>query len=296
MNAFTEAFALGSKVGSHLRERQAQNALSSYIGAMPQQGGIVATPEQQEASRKAEQVLLRASPELYLKARTLSVQSQKAQADQVAAQRKAQNDQLPVQINMLRSANPENWQSLRSEAIRRGFGSEQTLPVQFDQGWRDSQLGILQSFQENPDILTNDIKNVMAGLPAENRDINDPVFRQAFRRSQERVINNVPGGSSLAYDSYSGTARPLVAPNPGGFAPGTPAAQPSISNTPAPQMGANGNPVALDERQYQAVVNVRGKDATDAWMARHNIPLAKKVNGVTAYRINGKWYDNPEGR
>lgn len=48
---------------------------------------------------------------------------------------------------------------------------------------------------------------------------------------------------------------------------------PSISNTPAPQTGANGFPATLTRDQYQAVVNQMGQAATDAWMARNNVRL-----------------------
>lgn len=48
---------------------------------------------------------------------------------------------------------------------------------------------------------------------------------------------------------------------------------PSISNTPAPQTGANGFPATLTRDQYQAVVNEMGQAETDAWMARNNVRL-----------------------
>lgn len=62
----------------------------------------------------------------------------------------------------------------------------------------------------------------------------------------------------------------------GGNAPTAPVGrltpiQPTTQNTPAPQLGASGLPAALTPDQYQAVVSVRGKSETDAWMRRHNI-------------------------
>lgn len=47
--------------------------------------------------------------------------------------------------------------------------------------------------------------------------------------------------------------------------------QPSIANTPAPQLGANGMPTTLTRQQYQAVVNSMGQADTEAWARRNNI-------------------------
>lgn len=77
---------------------------------------------------------------------------------------------------------------------------------------------------------------------------------------------------------------------------GQPATQPTIQDTPAPTMGANGNPQFLTPEQYLAVEKSMGPEKTAAWAQRNRIPIAKSVNGVTAYQIGGKWYDNPEGR
>lgn len=47
--------------------------------------------------------------------------------------------------------------------------------------------------------------------------------------------------------------------------------QPTIQNTPAPQVGANGMPAVLTRQQYQAVVNSMGQADTEAWVRRNNI-------------------------
>jgi hypothetical protein len=31
-------------------------------------------------------------------------------------------------------------------------------------------------------------------------------------------------------------------------------------------------------------------------MRENNITVSRTINGVTYYQVNGKWYDNPEGR
>jgi hypothetical protein len=64
----------------------------------------------------------------------------------------------------------------------------------------------------------------------------------------------------------------------GGGAPSAPVGkltpiQPTIQNTPAPPLGANGLPTALSRAQYQATVNAMGKAQTDDWMRRNNIQV-----------------------
>lgn len=72
--------------------------------------------------------------------------------------------------------------------------------------------------------------------------------------------------------------------------------QPTMQNTPAPALGGNGLPQFLTPDQYQATVQAMGREKTDAWLSKNNIPVGKSVGGKTYYQINGKWYDNPEGR
>lgn len=72
--------------------------------------------------------------------------------------------------------------------------------------------------------------------------------------------------------------------------------EPTIQNTPPPRLGENGLPNMLTPEQYKAVVNAKGQEATDAWAKKHNMAIGKTVNGQQYYLVNGKWYDNPEGR
>lgn len=48
---------------------------------------------------------------------------------------------------------------------------------------------------------------------------------------------------------------------------------PSIRNTPSPALGSNGFPSVLSPMQYQALVNEKGKAATDAFISRNNIQI-----------------------
>lgn len=46
----------------------------------------------------------------------------------------------------------------------------------------------------------------------------------------------------------------------------------------------------------QGPLGPQGKTAMDGWLQGSGIPIGKQVGGKTYYQINGKWYDNPEGR
>jgi len=49
--------------------------------------------------------------------------------------------------------------------------------------------------------------------------------------------------------------------------------EPTMQNTPAPQLGANGMPTAISRQQYQAIVAAKGQQATDEWARRNNITI-----------------------
>lgn len=82
---------------------------------------------------------------------------------------------------------------------------------------------------------------------------------------------------------------------------GSPELPPETATVPPPRLKADGNPVGLTPEQYRVTVQAMGKEETDAWMKRNGIPMIQPmqtatVNGKTFYQINGKWFDNPEGR
>jgi hypothetical protein len=49
--------------------------------------------------------------------------------------------------------------------------------------------------------------------------------------------------------------------------------EPTMQNTPAPQLGASGMPTTVTRAQYQTIVAAKGQQATDAWAARNNIQV-----------------------
>lgn len=267
-NGFQNALATGLQIGQSIRQTQKDNALADYVTARatPAGGGVpgasgaslVATPEQQAQTLELEkrfQNLARRNPEMALKIRAMEQDEAATRSKLVSGQREAALKAIPTQVSMLRQATPENWQGLRAQAIQLGFGTEQTLPVQLDPAWRDKQLQYLTAFQEQPDLVTTAVKDVMAGLPAEHRNIDSPVFQQAYARSMEKVIPLQQGGTAIGYNPNTGASRLVVAQNPGNQPVGAPV------GTSSPEAA----------------------------------PTTKTVGGRTFYNYGGKWYDEPMG-
>lgn len=73
---------------------------------------------------------------------------------------------------------------------------------------------------------------------------------------------------------------------------------------PAPALGPNGLPSVLTPEQYRVTAQELGKAKTDKWMRDNGITIAKTprvqatqtVSGKTYYQIDGRWFDNAEGR
>lgn len=49
-----------------------------------------------------------------------------------------------------------------------------------------------------------------------------------------------------------------------------------LAGVPAPQLDASGKPTSLTQAQYQAVVQVKGKAKTDAWLQANNITVSDR--------------------
>jgi len=65
--------------------------------------------------------------------------------------------------------------------------------------------------------------------------------------------------------------------NPRGGDPST-----GMGGVPAPALGSNGLPATLTPQQYQAIVNVKGKAATDAYLSQNGIAVENIARGGTA--------------
>jgi len=46
----------------------------------------------------------------------------------------------------------------------------------------------------------------------------------------------------------------------------------------------------------QAELGPNGQAAFQGWLQQNGVVIGKQLNGQTFYLVNGKWYDNPEGR
>jgi hypothetical protein len=49
-----------------------------------------------------------------------------------------------------------------------------------------------------------------------------------------------------------------------------------LQDTKAPELGAGGIPSVLTRAQYDAIVEVKGKGETDAWMLRNGVRLGEQ--------------------
>lgn len=101
--------------------------------------------------------------------------------------------------------------------------------------WRQTQLFIVDALEtpEGQNLLTNRAKEVMLSLPPEHRNPQSPVFVQAMNKALQadalKTIPLVPGGGVAGVNTLDGTARLLIAPNPGTAQTGTP-----VAGGPAP--------------------------------------------------------------
>lgn len=96
--------------------------------------------------------------------------------------------------------------------------------------WRQTQLFIVDALEtpEGQNLLTNRAKEVMLSLPPEHRNPQSPVFVQAMNKALQadalKTIPLVPGGGVAGVNTMDGTARLLIAPNPGTAQTGSPVA------------------------------------------------------------------------
>ena len=222
MNAFTEAFALGSQVGARIRERRADNALAAYVSAMPQ-GGIVATPDQQQASQQAYANLAKYNPQMAVQVRRYEQEGATSAARAQAELAKRRQEGLPQVINLLKGSTDQATYQ-QNVATARSLGIDTSnLPAQFDPAWRDQQIATLERF------ATPQGQEAMSTVGKEATDAGyrpgTPEYvqfvRQRLASSDLKTIPLQPGGSVAQYDPATGQARIVIAPNNGQMATGS---------------------------------------------------------------------------
>lgn len=88
-------------------------------------------------------------------------------------------------------------------------------------------------------------------------------------------VKNPDGTTTLVPIGVGGPITGGSASPPATLPPDFDFGEPTMENTPAPELGANGMPASLTREQYQAVVARMGQAATDAWAARNNIVVPR---------------------
>lgn len=74
-----------------------------------------------------------------------------------------------------------------------------------------------------------------------------------------------------------------------------PVPRPTSGNAPVGQGG--GAPTIISEAEAARLSQGMGSpEEFMAYQRRHNVAVGKQINGQAYYLVNGKWYDNPEGR
>lgn len=204
-NAFAQGFQIGEAIKRRQVEQQTSNALS----------GLVANPQQDDAQFSE---LIKGLPGNAALQLTQARQQYQQQA------RQQERDAIPVTLNMLRAATPENWQGLRQRAIQLGIPGAQKSPEQYDQNWIGSTVQQLQAFstpQGREAASTAGKEAVDAGYQPGTAEFNNFV-RQRLTAGDRRTIPLQPGGSVAEYDPATGQARLVIAPNNGSAQTGSP--------------------------------------------------------------------------
>jgi hypothetical protein len=282
--AFERAFDSGFQLAEYGRQRREQtdqrNALSAYA-IDPSEGNFNALAQhlpqvamQQRASREAA-----------------------AQRQQQAGYEGIQQFR-PVLEQAMQS--PQAWQQARTALAQSGHDISD-VPEQFDPNWAQGQLMILNAADDGS------LPGIVQEFQAAGIDVDTPTGKQALRDALEgkygseytdqegnvrrRRLFNLPpvdGGQQTQAPQMAGvpSGSPLSQPAP---QQAQPQQQPPIFPAGEWQTYSRAIPApalaAIVERDRPVIVNSQGAQVqTDV------------INGQIAYRVNGVWYDNPEGQ
>ncbi len=104
---------------------------------------------------------------------------------------------------LLSTATPENWDGVRQQAISEGLGSEETIPLQYDENWNTKVMSAFQGSGGN--------------IPASIQNYNlyrklTPEEQQLFDRSNRGATSNFINTGGSFVNPYSGASIPKTPP------------------------------------------------------------------------------------
>lgn len=131
-----------------------------------------------------------------------------------------------------------------------------------------------------------------------------PILAQAglmgeYQKAREPRIMSVEPGGYVARMNRDGTGAQYIMTPDGAPVPGTEA--PPQQSDPAPPIilstaKQRGFITPEEVAALESQLGPNGREAMSGWFAQNRIPVGKRVGDRTYYQINGKWFDNPEGR
>jgi len=266
---FQNALAQGYQLGSHIKQRREEgeqrNALAQYA--------TNPTPEGLGA-------LAQYAPEFVIRERE-RMQQQEQAAQQSGAEGVSQFRPVLEQVQQ----NPAMWPQARAAAIAGGIDASR-IPEAYDPNWVSGQLLFVRAAEDGS------LPSIARELQVAGIDVETPQGQQVLR-------NVIEGHYATEYVDPEGNTRrrspfslPSVQQAPAGppavgaiedgyrFRGGNPAdpasweqVQPTMQNTPAPQMSAGGQPTSVTAQQYQVIVDRMGQAEAQAWAQRNNIQI-----------------------
>jgi hypothetical protein len=224
-------FQLGQQLGQQVIDGRVNRAVGKIMQA--DQPGQMPNGQAPDLSREW-QTVAQNDPRLFGQ-----LQQQRAAVEKQRAETEAGNRRMLRRMLKMAGTNPQQaFTAAREQGIPLDNVPQPGTP-EFEP-WRQTQLFILEAVEtpEGKDMLTNAAKEYMLTLPPDQRDPNNPAFYQGFgkylQNKEMRLFGLQPGGALAGIDPVTGNPKVLVAPNPGGFAAGTPVGTPPPAASPPP--------------------------------------------------------------
>lgn len=204
------------------RQEDARNALAAYA----------TNPNEQSLN-----ALAPVAPEFVIQQRQSMA---KQQLDQRAAQQKQHQEQIGIVGRLLSSVRDEQTYQQALAAARQGGLDLTDVPQTYDPNWVSQTKMLVAAYnQDGGQALSSYGKIAMdRGLQPGTPEFSNFVM-QAWQADQVKTIPYTQGGGVAGYNPATGSVSTIVAPNPGGYAAGTPV-QGGAQAGPAPGATVNG--------------------------------------------------------